>query len=104
MNFERLREDFEILNRKINGKPIVSLDSACMSLKPRPVLEKETEYYEEYCSCSGRSPHRLASELNEEIVKARESLKKFLNAKRAEEIVFNKNTTEGINLIANTLQ
>lgn len=104
MNFEKLREDFEILNRRINGKPIIYLDSACMSLKPKTVLEKEKEYYEEYCSCAGRSPHKLANKLNEEIVKTREILKKFLNSKRAEEIVFNKNTTEGINLIANTLE
>ena len=103
MNAEKLRQDFVFLSQKIKGKPIVYLDSACQSLRPRQVVEKINQYYNEYPGCGGRSQHKLGKRVDEEVAKAREIARKFLNAKEASEIVFTKNTTEGINLVANSL-
>lgn len=97
-NAKKIRKDFPILEKKI-----IYLDSACMSLKPRQVIEKMNEYYNEYSACAGRSSHKLSERLEEEIAKAREEVSKFINAGSSEEIIFTRNTTEGINLIANSI-
>ena len=94
----KIRKDFPILNNKI-----IYLDSACMSLKPVQVIEKINEYYKEYTACSGRSSHQLAERVTTEVNKTREEVKKFINAKKQEEIIFTRNTTEGINLLADTI-
>ncbi len=104
LNTERIRGDFPVLDKKINGKPVIYFDNACMTLRPRQVIEKVREYYEEYPSCGERSLHKLGKRVDEEVENARKLLKKFINAKRIEEIVFTKNTTEGINLVANSLR
>jgi cysteine desulfurase/selenocysteine lyase len=103
LDAERIRRDFPVLGRKINGKPIIYFDNACMTLRPSPVIGKIREYYEKYSSCGERSMHKLGRGVDDEVVGARETLRKFVNAKRAEEIIFTKNTTEGINLVANSL-
>lgn len=92
-----IREDFPIL------KEVVYLDNACVTLKPKQVIDKINEYYYEYPVCHGRSNHRLAETLNKEITTARKTIQKFFNAKHSEEIIFTRNTTEGINLIASIL-
>ena len=102
-NQEKIRQDFPILDKRINGKPIIYLDSACMALKPKQVIEKINEYYNEYQGCHGRSNHAFAKKTTEEFEKTRSFSKKFFNTRKEEEIVFTKNTTEGINLIANSL-
>jgi cysteine desulfurase/selenocysteine lyase len=99
----KIREDFPVLQREINGKPIVYFDNACMTLRPIQVIEKINEYYREYPSCGERSLHKLGKKVDEEVEKSRKILRKFLNAKKIEEILFTKNTTEGINLLANSL-
>lgn len=93
---EKIREDFPVLNDKI-----IYLDSACMSLKPMQVIEKMNEYYLEYPACAGRSVHKFGRRLEEEISKARHEVAKLINCKD-KEIIFTKNATESINLIANT--
>jgi cysteine desulfurase/selenocysteine lyase len=103
MDVNRIREDFPVLQREVNGKPIIYLDNACMTLRPIQVIEKINEYYREYPSCGERSLHKLGKRVDEEVEKARDSVRKFINAKRQEEIVFTKNATEGINLVANSL-
>lgn len=95
---EKLRKDFPMLS-----KPIIYFDNACMSLKPLQVIEKIKEYYTEYSACAGRSSHRLASKVEEEVDKSRNEIKSFINAKHSSEIIFTKNTTEGINLVANSI-
>ncbi len=95
---DRLRNDFPVLDKKI-----IYFDSACMSLKPRQVIEAMSSYYNEFSACGGRSEHKLARKVTEEMERSREKIKKFINARKSEEIVFNKNTTEGINFIANSL-
>jgi len=92
-----VRQDFTILNK------VVYLDSACMALKPRQVVSKINEYYNEYTACAGRSAHSLSNKVDEEIYKTREIIAKFFNAKK-ENVVFTRNTTESINIIANNFR
>ena len=96
-NPESCRKDFAILS-----KPIIYFDNACMSLKPKQVVEKMLEYYNEYTACGGRSAHRFAARVEDEVLNARNEVRGFINAKDASEIIFTKNTTEGINLVANS--
>ncbi|HLD10595.1 MAG TPA: aminotransferase class V-fold PLP-dependent enzyme [Candidatus Nanoarchaeia archaeon] len=100
MNISKIREDFSIFNKKISEKSIIYLDSACMSLKPRQVVDKINEYYNNYPTCGGRSSYKLAKEVVDSVEETRRLVKKFINARYEEEIIFNRNTTEGINLIA----
>jgi cysteine desulfurase/selenocysteine lyase len=101
---ERIRSDFPILKKGVGGKPIVYFDNACMSLRPRQVVQAMNEYYEEYPACAGRSIHKLGKKVTDKVVEARRTVAKFLGAKRADEIIFTRNTTESINLVANSLK
>src|SRR3989344_2799446 len=92
-----IRQDFSIL------KKVVYLDSACQSLKPRQVINKINEYYNEYPACAGRSGHILSNRVNEEVYKARETTAKFFSTKK-DNVVFTRNTTEAINIIANNFR
>ena len=102
LSAEKIRQDFPILAKKFNNKPIIYFDSACMSLKPQSVLDAMSEYYTDYTACVGRSAHKLGRTATERYSLAREKIAKFIGAK-PEEIVFTRNTTEGINLIAHCL-
>jgi cysteine desulfurase/selenocysteine lyase len=104
MDAERIRSDFPVLQRTIKGKPLRYLDSACMSLKPRQVIDAIVQYYENYPACAGRSVHRLSHEVEEARLKARETMKDFIGAKETKEVIFTRNTTEGLNLVTNSLQ
>jgi len=97
---ETLRFDFPILQKRIAGKPIIYFDNACMTLKPTPVIAAMDDYYENFPACVGRSAHKLGKLATERYAKAREKVAKLIGAK-PEEVVFTRNTTEGINLIAN---
>ena len=99
MNIEKIREDFPVLK-----KDVIYFDSACMSLKPRQVVDKINEYYNEYPSCAGRSVHKLGLRLDKELDEARKTVQKFIGAKKTSEVVFSKNTSESINLIANSFK
>lgn len=99
MNPEHWRKDFPLYQQK---NPPLYADNACMTLKPVQVITKIREYYEQYPGCGGRSMHRFGKKVDEEIAKARSILKKFVGAKHEEEIVFTKNTTEAINLVAHS--
>jgi cysteine desulfurase/selenocysteine lyase len=100
MDLKKLRQDFPILQ---GNNPPVYFDTACQSLRPRQVIEAITRYYTDMPACSGRSMHRLAAEVTRNVDSARTAVAKFLNAGRKEEVVFTRNTTEGINLVANAL-
>ena len=78
------------------------LDTAATSQKPKVVLDKIREYYEKYNGNPGRGSHKLSVEAQSLLSNARECVRKFINAKRAEEVIFTKNTTESINLVAYT--
>lgn len=103
MDLARIRSDFPVLQREVGGKPIIYLDNACMTLKPRQVVEAMADYYNRLSACGGRSVHKLATEVTVKFEEGRERMRRFLNANEHREIVFTRNTTEGINLVSRSL-
>lgn len=100
IDVSKIREDFPVLERRVNGKPLVYFDNAATSQKPRAVIEAVNRYYTEYNANIHRGIHKLAEEATLAYEEAREKVAKFINANRTEEIVFVRNTTEAINSIA----
>jgi cysteine desulfurase / selenocysteine lyase len=100
LDVDRVREDFPILTRKVRGKPLVYLDSAATSQKPKQVIDKVAEYYREYNANPHRGIHTLSEEATAEYEGARAKLASFLNAPDPSSVVFTKNCTEAINLVA----
>ncbi len=96
-----LRNDFALLTSPNNK--VIYFDSACMSLKPRPVTEAMERYYNEFPACGGRSGHALAERVDREVQRVRALVATFISAKHSEEIIFTRNTTEGINLVSQSL-
>jgi cysteine desulfurase/selenocysteine lyase len=96
----KIREDFPILSRKVHGKPLVYLDNAATSQKPRAVLEAISRSYTEECSNVHRGVHYLSERATEAYESARARAARFLNAAQPREIVFVRGATEGINLVA----
>lgn len=103
MDTAKIRKDFPILEKPAGGKPLIYMDSACMSLKPFQVTEAMMRYYNEFPACAGRSVHRMGRQLEEARARSREAMKKFIGAKKAEELIFTRNTTEGLNLVISSL-
>src|SRR3989454_39636 len=101
-DIEKVRDDFPILKRKINGKPIVYLDNAATSQKPRQVIETVERYYEEYNANIHRAIYSISEEATTAHENARGKVARFINARSPEEIVFLRGTTEAINLVANS--
>jgi len=99
LNLQKIRQDFPILNTGI-----VYLDNAASSLTPEPVLQKMLEYYHQYRANVHRGIHHLSQKASEEYERAHTKIADFINARSDSEIIITKNTTEGINLIANGLQ
>src|SRR4030081_232074 len=95
-----VRADFPILDREVNGHRLAYLDSAATSQKPRQVLDALREHYEQRNANVSRSVHTLGTEATEAYEGARAKLAAFVGATVAEEIVFTKNSTEAINLLA----
>jgi cysteine desulfurase/selenocysteine lyase len=97
---ERTRPDFPILTRQIHGHPLVYLDSAASSQKPRQVLEAMQRYYEHSHANVHRSIHTLGEEATELYEAARDAARGFIGARFREEVIFTRGTTEGINVVA----
>ena len=97
---ERTRPDFPILTRQIHGHPLVYLDSAASSQKPRQVLDAMQRYYEHSHANVHRSIHTLGEEATELYEAARDAARGFIGARFREEVVFTRGTTEGINVVA----
>jgi cysteine desulfurase/selenocysteine lyase len=97
---DAIRADFPILSRTVNGHPLVYLDSANTSQKPRQVVEAIADHYLNHNANVARSVHTLGTEATEAYEGARATVADFIGAPRAEEIVFTKNSTEAINLVA----
>ncbi|MDW0110983.1 cysteine desulfurase [Sporosarcina aquimarina] len=95
-----IRNDFPILDQEINGYPLVYLDSAATSQKPRQVIEAMEHYYKNDNANVHRGVHTLGNRATEGYEGARETVRKFLNASSAEEIVFTRGTTTALNLVA----
>jgi len=98
----RIREDFPILRRQINGHPLVYLDSANTSQKPRQVLDVMREHYERHNANVARSVHTLGTESTTAYEGARAKVAAFIGAASPDEVVFTKNSTEAINLVAHS--
>lgn len=101
LNVEKIRADFPILNRKLSGgKTLVYLDNAATTQKPLAVIDAIHDYYMNYNSNIHRAVHQLAEETTIAFEKTREKVAKFINAKSTEEIIFTRNATEALNLVA----
>ena len=100
MDISKYRKDFPILNS--DDSPVY-LDSACMTLRPQVVIDAITDYYTNYPACGGRSVHKLSWQVTENFEMARDSLRRFMGAESSSEIVFTKNATESMNIVANGL-
>jgi cysteine desulfurase/selenocysteine lyase len=97
-----VREDFPALHQRVQGKPLIYLDNAATTQKPRPVLEALRRFYEQDCSNVHRGVHTLSQRATEAYERARETVRRFLNARSEEEIIFVRGTTEAINLVAHS--
>ena len=102
MNIENIKSEFPIFSKKVNGKPLVYLDSSNSSQKPLSVINRLDSFYKNEFSNIGRSIHSLSVNATNKFGETRESVKKFINANSKEEIIFTKNATESINLVAST--
>ncbi|CAH1199180.1 Cysteine desulfurase [Paenibacillus plantiphilus] len=97
-----IRRDFPILSEKINGKPLIWLDNAATTHKPRHVIDRISYYYEHENSNIHRAAHELAARSTDAYEGAREKVARFLNAPSPQQIVFVRGATEAINLVANS--
>ncbi|MGD9317526.1 MAG: cysteine desulfurase [Anaerolineae bacterium] len=102
LDVNQIRADFPILKRQVHGKPLVYLDNAATSQKPESVLQAMDDYYRSYNANIHRGVHTLAEEATEAYEQARRKVGRFVNAYSPREIVFVRNTTEAINLVALT--
>jgi len=102
MNLENIKSQFPILSKKINGKPLVYLDSSNSAQKPISVINKLDDFYKNEFSNIGRSIHSLSVNATNKFEETRMSVKNFINAESKDEIIFTKNATESINLVAST--
>ncbi len=102
MDPESIRKDFPILQKKVRGKPFIYFDNSCVTLKPQQVIDAVTGYYTDHTACHGRSIHAFAAETTREFERSHRSLEKLVHAKKGE-VIFLKNCTEGINIVANGL-
>jgi cysteine desulfurase/selenocysteine lyase len=98
----RVRRDFPILEREVHGRPLVYLDNANTTQKPRTVIDAERDVYENHYSNVHRGVYQLSVEAGEAYEGARVKVQRFLNAKESREIIFVRGTTEAINLVAHS--
>ncbi|SPE18817.1 selenocysteine lyase, PLP-dependent [Candidatus Sulfotelmatomonas gaucii] len=102
LDVERIRRDFPILDQTIHGKKLVYLDNAATSQKPRAVIDAIVRYYEHYNSNVHRGVHTLSMRATEAHDEARETVRRFIQAADASEIIFVRGATEAVNLVAQT--
>ncbi len=102
LDVARLRMDFPILSQMVHGKPLVYLDNAATTQKPRAVIDCMANYYAEYNANIHRGVHILSQQATDAYEGAREKVRRFINAARREEVIFVRGTTEAINLVASS--
>jgi cysteine desulfurase / selenocysteine lyase len=102
LDVERIRADFPILSRTVHGKPLVYLDNAATSQKPRQVIDAMSAVFEECNANIHRGVYELSIRTTELFEGAREKVARFINAPRAHEVIFVRNATEGVNLVMNS--
>ena len=101
INVDKIREDFPILNRKVNGKPLVYFDNAATSQTPQQVIDVIVDYYSNYNANIHRGVHTLSQEATDLYEQARLKLQAHFNAKHSHEIILTSGTTHSINIVAN---
>src|SRR6267378_7221151 len=99
-NWAALRTDFPILDQNVHGQPLIYLDNAATTQKPRAVLDALRNYYERDNANVHRGIHELSNRATAAFEASRQRVAMFLNAPSADEIIFTRGTTEGINLVA----
>lgn len=102
LNINHIRSQFPVLHQEVNGKPLVYLDNAATTQKPKSVIDALSNYYEKDNSNIHRGAHTLAARATDYFEKTRLMVQEFINAREPEEIIFTKGTTESINLVAST--
>lgn len=100
IDVDRIRRDFPILKTKMNGKPLIYLDSAATSQKPKQVIDAIADYYTNYNANIHRGVYKISEEATARYTESKEKLAGLIGARSFEEIVFVRNTTEAINLVA----
>jgi len=100
LNVETIRKDFPILNRKVNGKPLIYFDNAATSQKPQDVIDSIVDYYSNYNANIHRGVHTLSQEATNAYENARVKIQRHFNASKSHEIILTSGTTHGINLVA----
>ncbi len=100
LDIQKIKKDFPIFTRKIHGKPIIYLDSTATSLKPQSVIDAMNEYYTKYTANIFRGIYVISEEATAKYEETRVKVAKFIGAKNSDEIVFTRNTSESINLVA----
>ncbi len=100
LDIAKIREDFPVLKREVNGHPLVYLDNAATTQKPQAVIDALDNYYSQYNSNVHRGIHRLSQEATDAYEAAREKVRLFLGARDIKEVIFTRGVTEGINLVA----
>ncbi|MBF0596257.1 aminotransferase class V-fold PLP-dependent enzyme [Faecalibacter rhinopitheci] len=103
VDIQHIRSQFPILNREVNGKPLVYFDNGATSQKPQVVLDVLDNYYEKYNANVHRGIHTLSQEATDLMEESRRKIQAFINAKHDHEVIFTRGTTESINLVANTI-
>jgi cysteine desulfurase/selenocysteine lyase len=101
LDVQKIRKDFPILNRKVNGKPLIYFDNAATSQTPQQVIDVIVDYYSNYNANIHRGVHSLSQEATDAYEQARIKIQKHFNAKHAYEIIYTAGTTHSINLVAN---
>ena len=101
INVLKIREDFPILKREVNGKPLVYLDNAATSQTPKQVIDVIVDYYSNYNANIHRGVHALSQEATDKYEQARIKIQKHFNAAKSHEIIFTSGTTHSINIVAN---
>ena len=101
-NVYEIRKDFPVLSELVNNKPNVFLDSAASAQKPLPVLNRMQEIYNHHYANVHRGIYHLSEDITASYEQAREIVKNFINAASADEVIFTRNATESINLVAAT--
>ena len=103
LDVERIRQDFPILSRRVRGKPLVYLDNAATGQKPQAVIEAVTRFYSEENANIHRGVHYLSERASAAYDEVREKVARFINAPSSREVIFTRGTTDGINLVAQSL-
>ena len=102
LNLQSIRDDFPILQREIEGRPLSYLDNAATSQTPRQVVEAIEQMYYKYKANVHRGVHTLSQEATDHVELTRERVRQFINASSTQEVIFTRGTTEGINLVASS--